>query len=107
MSENENRCDLVSRGVFKAWTGTTGKKIAFWSLFIIKFPLWQVASKNGSLRSAMFEFNLSEGLSHLSEEMLGQLNGLVHSEVEAAIANVLLDPARKLPTLVRSGVTLP
>lgn len=49
---------------------------------------------------------LSERLSHLPEEVLGELDGLVHGEVQTAVADVLLNPARKLPTFVRSGVTL-
>lgn len=52
------------------------------------------------------ESYLSERLSHLPEEVLGELDGLVHGEVQTAVADVLLNPARKLPTFVRSGVTL-
>ena len=49
---------------------------------------------------------LSEGLGHLPQEVLGQLDRLVHREVEAAVVDVLLDPAGQLPPLVRSGIAL-
>lgn len=49
---------------------------------------------------------LSEGLSHLPEEVLGQLYTLVHSQVQAALTQMLLDPARQLPSLICSGVSL-
>lgn len=49
---------------------------------------------------------LSERLSHLPQEVLGELDGLVHGEVQTAVADVLLDPAGKLPSLVCSGVSL-
>lgn len=38
--------------------------------------------------------------------MLGELDGLVHGEIQAAVADVLLNPARELPAFVRSGVAL-
>lgn len=50
--------------------------------------------------------NLSERLSHLPQEVLGELDGLVHCQVQAAVADVLLNPARKLPAFVRSAVAL-
>lgn len=50
--------------------------------------------------------NLSERLSHLPQEVLGELDGLVHREVQAAVADVLLNPARELPAFVRSAVAL-
>lgn len=52
------------------------------------------------------ESYLSERLSHLPQEVFGQLDGLVHGEVQTAVTDVLLNPARKLPTFVCSGVTL-
>ncbi len=52
------------------------------------------------------ESYLSERLSHLPQEVLGELDSLVHGEVQTAVTDVLLNPARKLPTFVCSGVTL-
>lgn len=49
---------------------------------------------------------LSERLSHLTQEVLGQLDGFVHRQVQTAVTDVLLNPARKLPPFVCSGVTL-
>ena len=49
---------------------------------------------------------LSERLSHLSQEVLGEMDGLVHGEVQTAVTDVLLNPAGKLPTFVCSGITL-
>lgn len=37
---------------------------------------------------------LSERLSHLPQEVLGKLHGLVHGEVQTAVVDVLLNPAR-------------
>ena len=50
--------------------------------------------------------HLSERLGHLPQEVFGELHGLVHSEVQTAVGDVLLDPARQLPTFVCSGVPL-
>lgn len=50
--------------------------------------------------------NLSERLSHLPQEVLGELDGFVHSEIQTAVADVLLNPAGKFPTFVCSGITL-
>lgn len=50
--------------------------------------------------------NLSERLSHLPQEVLGELDGFVHGEIQTAVADVLLNPAGKFPTFVGSGVTL-
>lgn len=36
---------------------------------------------------------LSERLSHLPQEVLGKLHGLVHGEVQTAVVDVLLYPA--------------
>lgn len=49
---------------------------------------------------------LSERLSHLAQEVLGELDGLVHSEVETAVVDVLLNPPWKLPSFVCSSVSL-
>lgn len=50
--------------------------------------------------------NLSERLSHLPQEVLGELDGFVHGEIQTTVADVLLDPAGKFPTFVSPGVTL-
>lgn len=50
--------------------------------------------------------HLSERLSHLPQEVLGELDGLVQGQIQTAIADVLLDPAREFSTLVRASVTL-
>lgn len=49
---------------------------------------------------------LSERLSHLPQEVLGELHGLVQGEIQAAVTDVLLNPARKFPTFVRASVPL-
>lgn len=59
-----------------------------------------------SLPAQRDEPYLFEGLSHLPQEVFGELHGLVHGEVQAAVADVFLDPARKLPAFVCSSVTL-
>lgn len=47
-----------------------------------------------------------EWLSHLPQEVLGNLDSLVNSQVEVGISEVLLDPARQFPTLVCPGKPL-
>lgn len=49
---------------------------------------------------------LSERLSHLPQEVFGELDSFVHGKVQTAITDVLLNPARKFPTFVCSSVTL-
>lgn len=49
---------------------------------------------------------LSERLRHLSQKVLGELHRLVHGEVQTAVVDVFLNPARQLPPLVCTGVTL-
>lgn len=49
---------------------------------------------------------LSERLSHLPQEVLGELDGFVHGKVQTAVTDVLLNPARKFPTFVCSSITL-
>lgn len=67
--------------------------LCFWCL-----TGWYVAVKRWA--------NLSERLSHLPQEVLGELDGLVHGKIQAAVADVLLNPARELPALVRPAVAL-
>lgn len=59
---------------------------------------WLTAGKWGT--------HLSERLSHLPQEVLGELDGFVHGEIQTAVADVLLNPAGKFPTFVGPGVTL-
>lgn len=49
---------------------------------------------------------LSERLSHLPQEVLGELDGLVQGEIQTAVTDVLLNPARKFSTFVHASVTL-
>lgn len=41
-----------------------------------------------------------EGLSHLPQEVLGDLYSLIHGQVEIGVSQVLLDPSRQFPALV-------
>lgn len=49
---------------------------------------------------------LVEGLCHLPQEVLGYLYTLIHGQVEVGVGQVLLDPSRQLPTLVRPSKPL-
>lgn len=42
----------------------------------------------------------------MTQEVFGELHSLIYGEVQAAVADVFLNPARKLPTLVSPSVTL-
>lgn len=47
-----------------------------------------------------------ERLSHLPQEVLGDLDALIHGQVEVGVCEVLLDPAGQLPALVSPGKPL-
>lgn len=49
---------------------------------------------------------LSERLSHLPQEVLGELDGFVYGEIQTAVTDVLLNPTRKFPAFVSTCVTL-
>lgn len=48
----------------------------------------------------------TEGLRHLAQKVFGDLHGLVDGQVAQTIRQVLLDPARDLAPLVRTGKPL-
>ena len=50
--------------------------------------------------------NPFEGLGHLSQEVLGQLYGLIDREVQTAVSDLLLDPAWQLPSFISPGIAL-
>lgn len=49
---------------------------------------------------------LSERLSHLAQEVLGELDSLIQGKIQTAVTDVLLNPARKFSTFVYTSITL-
>lgn len=69
----------------------------------VKGPSWKRGSAHEDRPRPAYPV---EGLSHLPQEVLGDLDTLVHGQVEVGVGEVLLDPAGKLPALVRPGKPL-
>lgn len=69
-------------------------------------PLTMLCSDKVQIRYCSCDLYLFERLSHLPQEVLGELDGFIHGKIQAAVTDVLLNPTRKFPAFVCSGVTL-
>lgn len=74
-------------------------------IYIQQFTLVFFLLTNAWKETESFSY-LSERLSHLPQEVLGELHGLVQGEIQTAVTDVLLNPARKFPTFVCASVPL-
>lgn len=72
----------------------------FLTLQTDSFP--DLKKKKNKMNSAY----LSERLSHLAQEVLGELDSLIQGKIQTAVTDVLLNPARKFSTFVYTSITL-